>query len=69
MKRFFVRNIGRKGRIARGVMGLALLIAGVLSVHESIWLATLLAVSGVFGIFEALRGWCLARACGIKTRW
>jgi len=24
--------------------------------------------SGVFVLFEALRGWCVLRACGIKTR-
>jgi len=27
-----------------------------------------LAVSGGFVLFEALRGWCVLRACGIKTR-
>jgi hypothetical protein len=28
-----------------------------------------LAAGGVFCLFEALRGWCAARACGLKTRW
>jgi hypothetical protein len=28
-----------------------------------------LAAGGVFCLFEALRGWCVARACGLKTRW
>jgi hypothetical protein len=23
---------------------------------------------GLFAIFESLRGWCLVRACGIKTK-
>jgi hypothetical protein len=32
------------------------------------WLAVLLAMAGVFGLFEALRGWCLMRACGVKTK-
>jgi hypothetical protein len=32
-------------------------------------LAALLAVLGVFCLYEATRGWCLLRACGIKTKW
>jgi len=24
---------------------------------------------GAFCLFEAARGWCMARACGVKTRW
>ena len=31
-------------------------------------LALVLALSGAFVLFEALRGWCALRACGIKTR-
>jgi hypothetical protein len=23
---------------------------------------------GIFVLFEAVRGWCLARACGVKTK-
>ena len=68
MRRFFAANIGPAGRIVRGLMGLALLVGAVLSFQQSVWLALLLAAAGVFGLFEALRGWCLMRACGIKTR-
>jgi hypothetical protein len=68
MKRFFARNIDGKGRLVRGVMGLALLVGAVFSLSESVWLAALLAAAGVFGLLEALRGWCLARACGVKTK-
>jgi len=28
-----------------------------------------LAMNGAFGLFEATRGWCMARACDAKTRW
>jgi hypothetical protein len=69
MKRFFARNLDAKGRVLRGVLGVALLIGAGCSVDSSLWLALVLAAAGVFGIFEALRGWCLARACGIKTNW
>jgi hypothetical protein len=68
MERFFAPNLDRKGRIVRGLIGLALLAAAVFSFGESVWLAVGLATAGVFGLIEAFRGWCLARACGIKTR-
>jgi hypothetical protein len=68
MNRFFAPNIGRGGRLVRGLLGLALVGAAALSFAESVWLAAGLAAAGVFGLFEAFRGWCLARACGIKTR-
>jgi hypothetical protein len=29
--------------------------------------AVALAGSGIFMLFEALKGWCVARACGLKT--
>jgi len=68
MKRFFTRNIDGKGRLVRGLMGLALLGGAAFCLGESLWLAGLLAAAGLFGLFEAFRGWCLARACGIKTK-
>ncbi len=68
MKKFFTPNIDGKGRLVRGLLGLALLAVAAFSFSASFWLALLLAVAGVFGLFEALRGWCAARACGIKTR-
>jgi hypothetical protein len=68
MKRFLTPNIDRKGRILRGLMGLALLACAAVCFGASLWLGALLAASGRFGLFEALRGWCLARACGINTR-
>ena len=68
MKRFFAPNIDRTGRIVRGLMGLALLAGAALSFTESVWLALGLAAAGAFALIEAFRGWCLARACGIKTK-
>lgn len=68
MKTFFAPNIDGKGRLVRGVMGVALLVAAALARDASLWLALVLAATGVFALFEAFRGWCAARACGIKTR-
>jgi hypothetical protein len=68
MKRFFAPNIDGKGRFVRGLMGLALLAGAAWSFRESAWSGGLLAAAGIFGLVEAVRGWCLARACGIKTK-
>jgi hypothetical protein len=68
MPNWFQPNIQGKGRIVRGVMGVVLLGAGVLLLETAFWLALVLFAAGGFAIFEALRGWCAARACGIKTR-
>ena len=68
MKHFFSRNIDSKGRLARGLTGLGLLIGGCFALKLSTVLGLLLVVSGGFTLFEALRGWCLLRACGIRTK-
>jgi len=65
---FFQPNIKRQGRIARGVIGSLCLIAGIVLVDYNLWLGLVFVVAGLFAIYEALRGWCLARACGIKTK-
>ena len=64
----FARNIDSKGRLIRGVGGLALLSAGLLTVSEVTWLGIVLLGSAAVALFEALRGWCALRACGIKTK-
>jgi hypothetical protein len=68
MRKFFARNIDRRGRIARAVWGLALMAAAWLVSARSGWICIALLVSGGFAIYEAARGWCLMRACGIKTK-
>ena len=68
MSGFFRPNIKRSGRIARGVIGTVCLIAGIITVDFSLWVGLVLVAAGLFAIFEATRGWCIARACGIKTR-
>ena len=68
MSKFFRPNIQRNGRIARGVIGSVCLIAGIILVDFNLWLGLVFVAAGLFAIYEALRGWCLARACGIKTK-
>jgi hypothetical protein len=68
MGNFFARNIDRGGRIVRAVWGVALIIAGVLVAGRSGWGCFFLVAFGVFALYEAARGWCVMRACGIKTR-
>ena len=68
MSNFFRPNIKRQGRIARGVIGAVCLVAGIVVAGDfSLW-GLVLVVAGLFAIYEALSGWCVARACGIKTK-
>ena len=68
MSNFFRPNLKRNGRIARGVIGTLCLVAGIVVAGDySLW-GLFLVVAGLLAIFEALRGWCLVRACGIKTK-
>ena len=54
--------------MARGVIGALCLIAGIVVAGDiSLW-GLVLVLAGLFAIFEAIRGWCLVRACGIKTK-
>jgi hydrogenase/urease accessory protein HupE len=68
MSRFFSRNISFQGRMVRGVLGTILLIAGIIMADYELWICLTLVVIGLFVVFEAVRGWCLARACGIRTK-
>ena len=68
MSRFFNRNIGYQSRLARGVAGSVLLILGITLTGGSSWLPFALIGAGAFAIFQALRGWSLVRACGIRVK-
>ena len=64
---FLTPNIGNKGRTVRGVFAL-LLLAGAGYLFTVHWLpAVILTFAGLFVLFEALRGWCVLRACKLKT--
>jgi len=60
-------NIDRRGRIVRLVWGLLLAAAAWWAAGVSWWLAGPLAAGAALGFFEALRGWCIVRACGVNT--
>jgi hypothetical protein len=68
MKSFFAKNIDRRGRIARGVLGGLFVTGGVIACGFNVWLGLVLITSGGFVLFEAVRGWCVMRACGIQTK-
>ncbi|MGA2683584.1 MAG: DUF2892 domain-containing protein [Verrucomicrobiota bacterium] len=68
MNRFFHPNLGHHGRMARGVIGALCLIAGIIVAGDYTLWGLILVVAGLFAIFESIRGWCLLRACGIKTK-
>jgi hypothetical protein len=65
---FFRPNIKRQGRIARAVVGSLFLIGGIITVDYKLWLGLVFVVAGLFAIYEGFSGWCIARACGIKTK-
>lgn len=68
MSKRFAPNIGSTGRIVRGIIGLILLLGGLYALTQILWLGVIVLVSAAFVLFEAIRGWCGLRACGIKTR-
>ena len=69
VRQFFTPNIDTRGRLLRAALGIALLAGGwVTHVRVSDALAALLIISGGFACFEAARSWCVARACGIRTK-
>jgi hypothetical protein len=70
-------NIDARGKVARLIYGLVLLVIGVVLIfvlalpYPSVWPWLIVAfclVSGAFAVFEASAGWCVIRAMGFKTR-
>ncbi len=68
MKNFFRPNITRVGRMVRAVLATAMLGGGIFAIQQIMWLGVVLFISAGFVFFEAARGWCVMRACGIKTK-
>ena len=54
--------------MARGVIGALCLIAGIILAGDFTLWGLIPVVAGLFAIFESIRGWCVLRACGIKTK-
>ena len=62
------RNIDNRGRAIRAVLSVLIFAGAAFAWPFSRLLAGILVVSAAFVLFEALRGWCALRACGIKTK-
>ena len=67
-------NLDKRGRRIRGTIGTCIVIAGLLTIGLT-WPPTAgqwvggagLTLFGSFILFEALKGWCAAKAMGIRT--
>jgi hypothetical protein len=68
MNRFFRPNIESPGRLLRGTLAVLLLAAAAWAIRSNAILAIFLLIGGLFCAYEAARGWCIARACGLRTR-
>jgi hypothetical protein len=68
MKSFLASNLETRGRIIRGIVAVILLAGALASLFLLPPVSPVLLIAGLFILFEALRGWCVLRACGIKTR-
>lgn len=60
-------NIDKRGRLARGGLGVLFLLGGACLLPQNVVLAVLFFGCALFAFFEAYHGWCGVRACGIKT--
>ncbi len=69
-------NIDARGKLARLIWGILLLIAAVICAtlwalpRGGFWpwfVTIVLAAAGAFAIFESRKGWCVMRAMGFKT--
>ena len=69
MGNFFAPNINRTGRIIRAVWGVVLLVAALFASRYAWWACAILVAFAALTFYEASRGWCIARACGIKTKY
>ena len=69
------RNITSAGRLARAITGVITIAVGIVLLlivwpaSDIVrWVLVVVAfAAGVFQLFEGARGWCVMRACGIKT--
>jgi hypothetical protein len=68
MQRFFAPNLQVEGRVARGIMAFIFGVGAVITLRLSRRLSLLLFLSALFTVYEVARGWCVVRACGIRTK-
>ncbi len=61
-------NIENKGRLFRGAGALVTGSAAFWLWPKSPLLSACLGAASAFLAFEAVRGWCALRACGVRTK-
>jgi hypothetical protein len=61
-------NLEPKGRALRAGGAVVMAVAAIIVLPKSAAAAAGLTLAAGFLAFEATRGWCALRACGIKTR-
>ena len=64
----FASNIDNKGRLIRAAGAIVTGATAILVWSASTTVGVCLALASAFLAFEAARGWCAARACGVKTK-
>ncbi len=52
----------------RGGAAIVCGMAGLFLFHFNFWVSIALFASAAFLAFEAVRGWCALRACGVRTK-
>ena len=65
----FSPNINSTGRIVRFLWGVLMLVLAWFTWSHSVFGSVMLAALGLLGFWQAWKGWCVARACGLKTKW
>jgi ligand-binding SRPBCC domain-containing protein len=68
MKTLIVPNLQSEGRWARGAIALIFGAIAFVVIPFSRRLGLILFLVAIFTVFEAVRGWCVLRACGIRTQ-
>ena len=64
----FASNIDNTGRLIRASGAIVIGATAILVWSASATAGACLALASAFLAFEAQRGWCAARACGVKTK-
>ena len=64
----FATNIETKGRLFRAAGAIVIGTTAILLWSASTTTGVCLALASAFLAFEAARGWCALRACGVKTK-
>lgn len=64
----FRPNLAPGERGLRAVASLLFATGAFLFIDRHAVIAALLLASAAFLMFEALRGWCALRACGVRTK-